>query len=482
VVEILVVGYIIFQVLGIISSVHAIMATRTPQGSIAWAISLITVPVISVPAYWVLGRSKFDGYISKWCDIPRDIEQEMEEVKQGMSPYAVDNSINFPEYEAATRLARSPLLKGNDVQLLVDGKATYDSLHQGIEEARSYILFQFYILRPDESGNRFKVQLIQKAGEGIAVYVLYDEFGSSELDEEWISDFKLAGVKIVPFNTQQGSNNRFQLNFRNHRKIVVVDGKSSWIGGLNIGNDYLGEDKKLSPWRDTHMRIDGPSSIIAQSIFSLDWYYADKHLIKGLAWLPDEAGINLSDASDKNKKEVMVLSSGPADNLETASLFFTNALNLARKRIWIATPYFIPDESTLASLKLALMKGLDVRIITPRLNDNWFVRHAANIYLSELNQLDAKIYFFEKGFMHQKVMLIDDSFSMIGTVNFDNRSFRLNFEVTGAVVDKEFASQVEIMLLNDLANSTENINYNLANESFWERFKARASGLMAPVL
>jgi len=482
VVEITVVGYIIFQVLGIISSVHAIMATRTPQGSIAWAISLITIPVISVPAYWVLGRSKFDGYISKWCDIPSHIEQEMEETKQGLLPYAVENSINFPEYEAATRLAKSPLLRGNDVQLLVDGKDTYDSLHQGIEEARSYILFQFYILRPDESGNRFKVQLIQKAGEGIAVYVLYDEFGSSDLDEEWISDLKNAGIQIVPFNTQQGSNNRFQINFRNHRKIVVVDGKSSWIGGLNIGNDYLGEDKKLCPWRDTHMRIDGPSSIIAQSIFALDWYYADKELIRGLAWLPDEAGINLSDARNKNKKEVMVLSSGPADSHETASLFFTNALNLARKRIWIATPYFIPDESTLAALKLALMKGLDVRIITPRLNDNWFVRHAANIYLSELNQLGAKIYFFEKGFMHQKVMLIDDSFSMIGTVNFDNRSFRLNFEVTGVVADKEFASQIEAMLLDDLQNSTEILNYNLENESYWERFKARASGLLAPVL
>ena len=229
------------------------------------------------------------------------------------------------------------------------------------------------------------------------------------------------------------------------------------------------------------MRIDGPSSILAQSIFSLDWYYADKELIKGLAWFPDETGLDLSDARN-NSKEVMVLSSGPADKLETASLFFTNALNHARKRIWIATPYFVPDESTMASLSLALLKGIDVRIITPELNDNWFVRHAANLYLSELNQLGAKIYFYQKGFMHQKVMLIDSNISMIGTVNFDNRSFRLNFEVTGVVADEEFASEVETMLLDDLANSNEIINYNLDNESFWERLKARASVLLAPVL
>jgi len=482
VVEIAIVGYMIFQLLGIISSIHAVMATRTPQGSIAWAISLITIPVISVPAYWVFGRSKFDGYITKWCCLPSYVEKEMQEVINQMLPYAVKNSIHFPEYEAATRLARSPLIKGNDVSLLVDGDATYNSLQQGIEEAKSYILFQFYILRPDISGNRFKTLLIKRAGEGIAVYVLYDELGSSDLDEDWVSDFKKAGVQIVPFNTRQGSNNLFQLNFRNHRKIVVIDGKSSWLGGLNIGDDYLGEDKKLSPWRDTHIRIDGPSSIIAQSIFALDWYYAEKEMIKGLTWLPTEAGIDLSDASDENKKEVMVLSSGPADNHETASLFFTNALNVARKRIWIATPYFIPDESTLAALKLALFKGLDLRIITPRLNDNWFVRHAANIYLSELSQHGAKIYFYEKGFMHQKVMLVDHNISMVGTVNFDNRSFRLNFEVTGIVADKEFATDVEVMLLDDLGNSTLLVNYKLEDKSFLERFKARSSGLLAPVL
>jgi cardiolipin synthase len=176
------------------------------------------------------------------------------------------------------------------------------------------------------------------------------------------------------------------------------------------------------------------------------------------------------------------LQSGPADEIETASLFFTNALNVARERIWIATPYFIPDEATMVALRLALLKGIDVRIITPELNDNWFVRHAANVYLNDLAKMGARIFFFQEGFMHQKVMLIDESYSLVGTVNFDNRSFRLNFEITAAVSDTAFAGEIEAMLLDDLSASREVKMQYLEDLSLWERLKARGSALLAPVL
>jgi cardiolipin synthase len=155
---------------------------------------------------------------------------------------------------------------------------------------------------------------------------------------------------------------------------------------------------------------------------------------------------------------------------------------MAKQKIWIATPYFIPDEATMTALRLALLKKLDVRILTPALNDNWFVRHAANVYLSELSKLGAKIYFYEKGFMHQKVLLLDDNAAIIGTVNFDNRSFRLNFEVSAIVADREFAAEVEQMLVTDFENASERKGYNLDSESVWERFKAHGSALLAPVL
>lgn len=469
---------IVFQILGVISSVHAVLSTRTSQGAIAWVISLNTLPVVAVPAYWVLGRSKFQGYVNAWQDQSLDLDAQLKEISPAFLPFEVKSAGLFPEYQALKNLAHVPFLNGNQVELLVDGEATYASIQKGIEEARDYILFQFYILRADDIGDRFKQQLIRKANEGVAVYLMFDGLGSSALKKDWLDEFHQAGVKVAAFNTRKGSGNRFQINFRNHRKNVVIDGKSAWVGGLNVGDDYLGEDPKLSPWRDTHLRIDGPSALMAQMLFLSDWHFADDTIIEGLAWQPQAA---VSEAADKGM-DVLVLGSGPADELETASLFFTNALNIARQRIWIATPYFIPDDATMVALRLALLKQLDVRIITPALNDNWFVRHASNVYLSELSQLGAKIYFYDKGFMHQKVMLLDTDVSMIGTVNFDNRSFRLNFEVTGVVTNREFATEVEAMLLADIVNSTELEDYDLGRESFWERLKAHGSALMAPVL
>ena len=473
----LVTVFALFQIMGLFSSVHAIMRTRTPQGAIAWAVSLNALPIVAVPAYWVFGRSKFNGYVNAWRDASLPIEDDLAEIRQQFQPYFVENSSAHPEYEAVKKLSDTPFINSNSVKLLVDGEATYTSLHAGIDEAESYILFQFYIIRADATGNRFKQQLIRRAEQGLGVYVLYDELGSSDLPAPWIADFRNAGIRMIPFNTRQGPQNRFQLNFRNHRKIVVVDGKSAWIGGLNIGDDYLGKDKKLSPWRDTHLRIDGPAALVAQAIFISDWHWAGKELIGGLSWEPRPASGITGTGSD-----VLVLQSGPADEIETASLFFTNALNVARKRIWIATPYFIPDEATMVAIRLALLKGLDVRILTPELNDNWFVRNASNLYLKDLAAMGARIYFYEKGFMHQKVMLIDNRLAMVGTVNFDNRSFRLNFEITAALSNEDFAAEVEAMLQKDLANSSEAGTAYFENLSAWERLKSRGSALLAPVL
>jgi len=470
--------YLLFQALGLASSVHAILHTRTAQGAIAWVVSLNTFPLLTVPIYWVFGRSKFEGYVNAFKDSSLIMEEKKQQAHEAFAPYRVPGPDDFPEYRAIQRLSVSPFLSGNQVDLLIDGQATFDSIEAGIEDARAYILFQFYILRADDSGSRFMDLLARKVDEGVAVHVLYDEIGSYDLPDSWIEHYRQEGIHLLPFNTTKGGGNRFQINFRNHRKIVVIDGRQAWLGGLNIGDEYLGLDPRLSPWRDTHMKITGPAALVAQSVFWSDWYWAsDGALLDHLHWQPEAAGQDGEDGQD-----VLVLGSGPADELETASLFFTSVLNAAKKRIWIATPYFIPDEATQASLSLALLRGVDVRILTPRLNDNWFVKQAAHVYLSEFSRLGARIYFYERGFMHQKVVLVDGSLSLIGTVNFDNRSFRLNFEVTGAVADRPFARQVEAMLERDLANASEAGSYDLDHQPFWQRLKARACVLLSPVL
>lgn len=469
----------LFQILGLVSSVHAILNTRTSQGAIAWAVSLNTVAVVAVPAYWVFGRSKFHGYVKSWRDASLSIDEDLKRLQNQFAQYVVTDPALIPELRAVRKLADTGFVRGNAAELLIDGDATYNSIYAGIEQAESYVLFQFYIIRPDRTGNRFRDLLIRKAKEGVRISVLYDELGSVGLPTAWIDEIRNAGAQMIPFNTRQGPQNRFQLNFRNHRKIVVVDGKAAWLGGLNVGDDYLGEDKKLTPWRDTHVKLEGPVALIAQAVFLSDWHWASHELLAGLNWTPrvpehlqpDENGVN-----------ALVLQSGPADEHETASLFFTQALNLARKRIWIATPYFIPDEATMVALRLALLKGLDVRILTPELNDNWFVRNASNVYLEELVAMGARTYFYEKGFMHQKVMLVDDLLAMVGTVNFDNRSFRLNFEITAAFADRKFADEIEAMLQQDLADSSEAGSDYFESFSAWERLKSRGSALLAPVL
>ncbi|UTC78845.1 cardiolipin synthase [Treponema sp. OMZ 799] len=464
----------VFHTLGFFSSLNAIITSRTSQGAIAWTVGLNSFPVITVPAYWVFGRNRFDGYAEEWKANSDITENRIKEISKNLEPYFVEPPDVFPEYEVLKKLALSPFLNGNKIDLLLNGAETYKSIEEGIEKAEEYVLFQFYILKDDEIGTKFKDQLLRKAKEGVAVYVLYDELGSRGISKEWLNSFSVNGIKVLPFNTQQ--DHRFQINFRNHRKIVVVDGKAAWVGGLNIGDDHLDKDPVFTPWRDTHLMIEGPSVIAAQATFLVDWHWASKELISGLNWEPN---IFKGDNSDKN---VLVLASGPADKYETASLFFTNLLNAARKRIWIATPYFIPDEATMTALRLALLKGIEVRILTPRMYDNWFVFNAANAYLDELADDGAKIYFYENGFMHQKVMLIDDSLSAVGTVNFDNRSFRLNFEITALIADKPFASEIEQMLLNDFAVSSDATADYGNKQSFWIRLKSKFSTMFAPVL
>jgi cardiolipin synthase len=470
----------LLQLLGLVSALHAVLRGRTPQGTIAWVVCLLLMPILSVPIYWVFGRSRFLGYLSSWQAQSANQQHDLDIIFQGIAPYRVSTPTDFPGYEAVGRVSQSLLLRGNRVQLLVDGEATYDSIYRGVELAQSYVLFQFYILRADNSGNRFKDLLVAKARQGIAVYMLFDELGSAALMADWLAQLRSAGVQVIPFNTRQGLRNRFQLNFRNHRKNVVVDGHVSWLGGLNIGDDYLGRHRKLSPWRDTHLRIEGPAALVAQSTFWSDWRWAAQSALENLNWVPK----SVAEAGDDSNgsQEVLVFGSGPADKLETASLFFTNAINASRARVWIATPYFIPDEASMAALRLAVLKGIDVRIITPAVSDNWLVSNAANVYLSELSLLGARIFSYQRGFMHQKVMLVDDSLSVVGTANFDNRSFRLNFELSAAIFDRAFALELEAMLRRDIANSAEIVDCDLEAQSLWRRLKARASDLLAPVL
>jgi cardiolipin synthase len=462
-----------FYFLGIVSAVHAVMYARTSQGAIAWALSLLSFPFISVPAYWVFGRRKFEGYVLASKTSSGATEPLFERVKEQLSPYISDYGSTNPQVRAAERLARVALMKGNDCELLIDGEATFNSIFNGIDAAEKYVLIQFYIVHDDGLGKALKFRLIAKALQGVNVYFLYDELGSLGLSASYTAELKQAGVRMSPFNTRKGRRNRFQLNFRNHRKVVVVDGKAAWIGGHNVGDEYLGKDPKIGRWRDTHVKITGPATLAAQVSFLEDYHWATNTLPE-VTWTPI--------ASTRSDIPVLVLPTGPADEFETATLMFLHIINSARQRIWISSPYFVPDESIVSALTLARLRGLDVRIIIPEMPDNKLIYFAAYDYFDHLSECGIKFYRYQDGFTHEKVLLIDDTLSAIGTANFDNRSFRLNFEITTLIDSQAFSKQVEQMFNGGFASSKQMQVGDYDRKPFWFKFAVKVSRLMSPVL
>lgn len=462
----------VFHLAGAVLAYRAIVHTRTPQGAIAWVVSLLVMPYLAVPFYLVFGRRKFRGYVaarragdSQLSTIARELRQHEEEFRSRFDPHP-------PELAAAEHLAKLPFVAGNAAELLCDGEAIFASIFEAIRGARDYVLAQFYIVNDDRIGREFRDLLVERARSGLRIYFLYDEIGCYALPGEYLDTLREAGVHVHAFLSTRGPNNRFQINFRNHRKIVVVDGEVAWVGGANVGDEYMGRDARHGAWRDTQIRLQGPVVQCVQLAFVEDWFFAAGG-VPTLDWTPRVAPGGDLDA--------LALPSGPADDLETAGLFYVHAIHSARERLWIASPYFVPDESVVSALQLAALRGVDVRILLPEKPDHTLVWLSSFAYLEELCGTGVRIWRYQPGFLHQKVMLIDDIATVVGTANLDNRSFRLNFEVTIAVVGRSFARSAESMFEADFARSREVGLRSLEERSWWFELLAKASRLMAPI-
>jgi cardiolipin synthase len=463
----------LIQVLGILSAARAVMDARTSQGAIAWAVALIAFPYVSLPLFWIFGKRKFEGYVLERRSALSEAGPIAKEVCDALTVGDLLVHTDHARQLPFERLAKLPFTTGNDAELLVDGEATFASIFAGIEKARQYVLVQFYIFRDDEIGRELQKRLLERVAAGVRVYLLYDEIGSHDLSKKCIRRMIDGGIDVQSFHTVGGRANRFQINFRNNRKIVVVDGREAWVGGLNVGDEYLGRDKKIGFWRDTHLRVEGPSVQAVQIAFLEDWHWAAENL-PVLNWTAQPAASGA-------RRAVLALPSGPADDLETCTLFFIAAINAATTRLWIASPYFVPDEQFITAVQLAALRGVDVRILIPKNNDNVLVGLSMWSFLQDLEGVGVQFYRYKRGFMHQKVTLIDDRYCTIGTANFDNRSFRLNFEITMGVADDELASHVRAMLEADFANAERITTEDLQKRSFAFRFAVRAARLASPV-
>ncbi|MCJ1887541.1 cardiolipin synthase [Pseudomonas sp. LA21] len=466
---------VLIQFLGIVAAVHAVLTVRTAQGAIAWATSLVFMPLLTLLPYLVFGRSRFDAYIGA----RRQANEEMHVAAAELDwrPW-VEEALAARQYDgykglkAMVGLARMPTLANNHVRLLVNGKASFDAMFEAISSAQKVILVQFFIVRDDALGQRLAQLLLERAANGVDVFLLYDGIGSHALPGRYVEKLRNGGVQVHAFSTGSGMINRFQVNFRNHRKIVVVDGVRGFVGGHNVGVEYLGEKPPLSPWRDTHIELRGPAVACLQECFAEDWYWAS-HTLPTLI---------LPKAYEDSGMLCQVVPSGPADAQETCSLFFVEAINSAVERIWITTPYFVPDEAVAAALRLAVLRGVDVRILLPSRPDHKTVYAASSLYALDAVRAGLRIFRYQPGFLHQKVVLIDRDTAAVGSANLDNRSFRLNFEIMVVTVDQGFAQEVERMLEADFEQSVEMTLDDRKRLHRLQQLGMRVARLVSPIL
>ncbi len=474
------IGLPILFVLGALSALDAIMQSRTPQGSTAWALALLFMPIVALPLYWTFGRFGFDDYKEAMDKMGCDTHDAMTNACDHADPAVVvkpeergEDKREVAELEGFRRLSTTPMTKGNSLKLLINGEKTFDAIFDGIDRAERYLLVQYYLIRDDDIGKRMKSHLIQAAKRGVHVRLIYDDIASHALPKSYRNELEAVGVEIARFSGSTRSWGRLRLNFRNHRKIVVIDGREAFAGGLNVGDEYLGHTEDFPHWRDTHLHIIGPAVLGYQFTFARDWFYTKEEHLDNADWVAD---------FHPDDQQAMVLASGPDDELEACGLLFAHAIESAETRVWIATPYFVPDGRVLAALQLAALRGVDVRILMPRTSDSVLFKYVPYAYLDDVEMAGGSVHLYEPGFAHQKVMLIDDDYAMVGSANMDNRSFRLNFEVSCLANDERFCNDVKAMLEDDFAKSTKLSTEDVQDQSFRFRLAVQFTRLLAPIL
>lgn len=497
---------VLVYLLGAASAVSALLTARTAQGTVAWVVALLAFPWLAVPAYWLFGSPRFEGYVSARRGGYSRLRDTLAPALARSDPFRTSLPEERGGITAVERLARLPILRGNRSTLLLDGDATFRSIFEGIEGAERSIVVQYYTIRDDGIGRELARRLVERARAGVPVRVLYDSIGSVSLSRRWIEELEEAGVVVRGFrSTRFARPGRLQINFRNHRKIVVVDGRVGWVGGLNVGDEYLGRDPRYGPWRDTHLRVEGPAALALQLAFVEDWHWAADE-VPELPWDPvaardpgaspepadplapagHQCGEGLSRSGDpgspRRDEPILILPSGPADTVGTAGLLVQHAIHSAVHRLWITSPYFVPDEAVLEGLKLAAFRGVDVRILLPERSDSRLVDLAGYPPLEALLRAGVRIYRYQGGFLHAKTVVVDELAASVGTVNIDNRSFRLNFEITAILFDGAAIDGVADAFVADLESSRELSAEEVGDRRLAGRLASRAAYLLAPVL
>ena len=485
---------IISYIAGALISMTIILENRDPAKTMTWLLIFILLPGIGIVIYAIFGRNIRKRKMlktQKLATIIKDTSlfenlKEIEELVTLEAKYINNDTIlnNINDEDFAKKRVISLLLNtglfpfttNNNIEVYSDGNQKFEKFLSDIENAKEYVHLEYFIIKENEIGNKIKDALIEKAKQGVRVRILYDDVGCWRFwfSRKFFNEMRKYNIQIEPFIPNKFPILGGKLNYRNHRKIAIIDGYIGYTGGINIGDEYLGKNKKFGYWRDTHIRLTGTSVYMLQMIFLTDWYYTTKEILLTRRFFPK--------ISHCGNSMVQVVASGPDSDWEAIHYAYFSAICQAKKSIYIETPYFIPDESLLKALKSAALSGVDVRIIFPKIADHKIVNIASYSYFGDILKSGGKVYLYTKGFIHSKVIIIDDKITSTGSANMDLRSFMLNFEINAFIYDKEIIDIMTKDFLQDMKNSDELKIEDFKNRSTTKKVKESIARLFSPIL
>jgi len=462
----------VFVVSAVVMAIAIVQQRRSPAATIAWLLVLVMIPVGGWLIYRFIGPLRLDRK-----KLRRRVNRLMlDEALGGLTAIEAASPAHREQLgKLAIAAGEAPPLRGVAVELFTEGEATYAAIAAAIDAAKHHVHLEYYIWAKDRLGTRLRDQLIARARAGLEVRVLIDGTGSSSARSSFWKPLVTVGGKVAIFNRVSVlSWRRKRVDFRLHRKTVVCDGLVGFTGGINVTEAGTREFTGDAAWRDTHVRLEGPAVLALQRIFAEDWLYASgEELVYELggSYFPVQPGPGL--------EVVQVVASGPdLDTFAIHKMYFA-AINQAATRVWLTTPYFVPDEPIQAALVCAAMRGVDVRVIVPAKGDSRLVDLAARSYFPELLASGAHVYEYQPRFVHAKTIVIDDDIAIVATANMDSRSFRLDFEVATVIYGKTIAARLETIFRSDLEHCVELAPRVL---KFWALFVQSVARLMSPLL
>lgn len=460
--------------------------TRSHTKTFAYLLIAVFLPFFGMFIYFSFGINYRKRKIySKKLINDEALSQKLQNIIRGYSKRVYKQHVEAVEDNKKLSYlllneAESPLTGGNEVKLLINGEEKFPEVLEAIKNAKHHVHIEYYIFEDGEIGQAIEQALIAKVKEGVKVRFIYDHFGSHSIHRSLVRRLREAGVLAFPFHRITFVALANRLNYRNHRKIIVIDGKIGFVGGINIADTYnnAGSRKNKKYWRDTHLRIQGPGVYYLQYIFLCDWNFsAGKNLEPTRHFFPDYRQLYAVE-----NKAVQIAAGGPDSDMPTILFSLLQAIHQAKEEILITTPYYIPGESIQDALVVAGLSGIHVKLLVPGVPDSIFVNAAANSYYDDLLRAGVEIYRYQKGFIHAKTMVTDRKLAIVGTANMDQRSFDLNFEVNAIMYDRQIAQELTEIFYDDIRHATKIDFGEWENRPAYRKLIEKTAGLLSPML